>query len=222
MRVCIVGGGKVGYYLSKTLMEHGHEPIIIEIDERTCSQLAASLDFPVIHGDGTLVEMLEIAKVDGCQALIGVTGKDEANLIACQLAKKVFGVKKTVARVNNPKNAPVLKELGVDIAVSSTDNIARLIEREVETDAIHHLLSIAGGDASLTEVLLPVDFKFSGRTLAELEIPHEVVIVFLTRGQELIIPRGNTVLLGGDKVVCVAKNTAFHDLAHLWELGEHR
>ena len=222
MRVCIVGGGKVGYYLSKTLMEHGHEPIIIEIDEHTCSQLADSLDFPVIHGDGTLVEMLEIAKVDGCQALVGVTGKDEANLIACQLAKKVFGVKKTVARVNNPKNAPVLKELGVDIAVSSTDNIARLIEREVETDAIHHLMSIAGGDASLTEVLLPVDFKFSGRTLAELEIPHEVVIVFLTRGQELIIPRGNTVLLGGDKVVCVAKNTAFHDLAHLWELDEHR
>ena len=222
MRVCIVGGGKVGYYLSKTLMEHGHEPIIIESDEHACSQLADSLDFPVVHGDGTLVEILEIAKVGSCQALVGVTGKDEANLIACQLAKKVFGIKKTVARVNNPKNTPVLKELGVDIAVSSTDNIARLIEREVETDAIHHLMSIAGGDASLTEVFLPDNFKFSGRTLAELEIPHEVVIVFLTRGQELIIPRGNTVLLGGDKVVCVAKNTAFHDLAHLWDLEEHR
>ena len=222
MRVCIVGGGKVGYYLSKTLMEHGHEPIIIESDEHACSQLADSLDFPVVHGDDTLVEILEIAKVGSCQALVGVTGKDEVNLIACQLAKKVFGIKKTVARVNNPKNTPVLKELGVDIAVSSTDNIARLIEREVETDAIHHLMSIAGGDASLTEVFLPDNFKFSGRTLAELEIPHEVVIVFLTRGQELIIPRGNTVLLGGDKVVCVAKNTAFHDLAHLWDLEEHR
>ncbi len=220
MRVCIVGGGKVGYYLSKTLMEHGHEPVIIELDEQTCSHLAENLDFPVVHGDGTLVEILEIAKVDSCQALVGVTGKDEANLIACQLAKKVFGVKKTIARVNNPKNTPVLKELGVDIAVSSTDNIARLIEREVETDAIHHLMSIAGGDASLTEVFLPDDFKYSGRTLAELEIPHDVVIVFLTRGQELIIPRGNTVLLGGDKVVCVAKNTAFHDLARLWDLDE--
>lgn len=220
MRVCIVGGGKIGYYLSKTLMEHGHEPVIIELDEQTCSHLAENLDFPVVHGDGTLVEILEIAKVDSCQALVGVTGKDEANLIACQLAKKVFGVKKTIARVNNPKNTPVLKELGVDIAVSSTDNIARLIEREVETDAIHHLMSIAGGDASLTEVFLPDDFKYSGRTLAELEIPHDVVIVFLTRGQELIIPRGNTVLLGGDKVVCVAKNTAFHDLARLWDLDE--
>ena len=220
MRVCIVGGGKIGYYLSKTLMEHGHEPVIIELDEQTCSHLAENLDFPVVHGDGTLVEILEIAKVDSCQALVGVTGKDEVNLIACQLAKKVFGVKKTIARVNNPKNTPVLKELGVDIAVSSTDNIARLIEREVETDAIHHLMSIAGGDASLTEVFLPDDFKYSGRTLAELEIPHDVVIVFLTRGQELIIPRGNTVLLGGDKVVCVAKNTAFHDLARLWDLDE--
>lgn len=222
MRVCIIGGGKVGYYLSKTLMEHGHDPIIIEINEHACSRLADNLDLPVIHGDGTLVEILELARAGGCGALVGVTGRDETNLIACQLAKKVFGIKKTVARVNNPKNSEVLKMLGVDITVSSTDSIARLIEREVETDAIHHLMSIAGGDASLTEVFLPDNFKFSGRTLAELEIPHEVVIVFLTRGQELIIPRGNTVLLGGDKVVCVAKNTAFHDLAHLWDLEEHR
>lgn len=221
MRVCIIGGGKVGYYLSKTLLEHGHEPIIIEMDERACARLADNLDLPVIHGDGTLVEILELARAGGCQALVGVTGRDETNLIACQLAKRVFGIKKTVARVNNPKNSEVLKVLGVDITVSSTDSIARLIEREVETDAIHHLMSIAGGDASLTEVFLPEKFKFAGRTLAELEIPHDVVIVFLTRGQELIIPRGNTVLLGGDKVVCVAKNTAFHDLAKRWSLDEN-
>lgn len=221
MRVCIVGGGKVGYYLSKTLMEHGHEPIIIEIDEPTCARLAESLDFPVVHGDGTLVEILDIAKIGSCQALIGVTGKDESNLICCQLAKKVFGVKKTVARVNNPKNAPVLKQLGVDIAVSSTDNLAHLIEREVETAAIHHLMSIAGGDASLTEVLLPDNFKFAGRSLGELEIPEDVVIVFLTRGQNVIIPRGNTLIEAGDKVVCVAKNEAFHDLAKKWDLQDH-
>ena len=222
MRVCVVGGGKVGFYLSKTLMEHGHEPIMIEIDEHACARLADNLDFPVVHGDGTLVEILELAKIGNCQALIGVTGRDESNLIACQLAKKVFGVKKTVARVNNPKNARVLKQLGVDIAVSSTDNIAHLIEREVETDAIHHLLSIAGGDAALTEVLLPDDFKYAGRTLGELDIPHDVVIVFLTRGQELIIPRGNTTLQGGDKVVCVARNDAFHDLAKQWDLQGHQ
>ena len=122
MRVCIVGGGKVGYYLSKTLMEHGHDPIIIEIDEHTCSRLADQLELPVIHGDGTLVEILDLARAGGCGALVGVTGRDETNLVACQLAKKVFGIKKTVARVNNPKNSEVLKMLGVDITVSSTDS----------------------------------------------------------------------------------------------------
>ena len=94
MRVCIIGGGKVGYYLSKTLMEHGHDPIIIEINEHACSRLADNLDLPVIHGDGTLVEILELARAGGCGALVGVTGRDETNLIACQLAKKVFGIKR--------------------------------------------------------------------------------------------------------------------------------
>lgn len=218
MHICIVGGGKVGFYLAKTLLEHGHEPVVIEETENTCQRLANSLDIPVIHGDGTLVEILRMARLDQCKALIGVTGRDENNLIACQLAKRVFGVKKTVARVNNPKNAPVLKQLGVDIAVSSTDNIARLIEREVETDAIRQVLSVAGGEASLSEVLLPDNFRHENKSLAELSIPSDVVIIFITRGQELIIPRGNTTLHSGDRVMCVAKDTAFHDLISGWGL----
>ncbi|MEG0803814.1 MAG: NAD-binding protein [Pygmaiobacter sp.] len=218
MHICIVGGGKVGFYLAKTLLEHGHEPVVIENDEVTCQRLANSLDISVIHGDGTLLEILRIARLEECSALIGVTGRDENNLIACQLAKQVFGVKKTVARVNNPKNAPVLKQLGVDIAVSSTDNIARLIEREVETDAIRQLMSVAGGDASLTEITLPDNFAFDGKSLAELYIPEDSVIIFITRGQELIIPRGNTALKSKDHVVCVARDTALHDLTTSWGL----
>lgn len=218
MHICIVGGGKVGFYLAKTLLEHGHEPVVIEEGEAQCQRLANSLDIPIIHGDGTLVEILRMARLEDCKALIGVTGKDENNLIACQLAKQVFGVKKTVARVNNPKNAPVLKQLGVDIAVSSTDNIARLIEREVETDAIRQLMSLAGGDASLSEVLLPENFRFENKSLAELSIPADVVVIFITRGQELIIPRGSTTLHSGDRVMCVAKDTAFHDLTSGWGL----
>ena len=219
MHICIVGGGKIGFYLAQTLLEHGHEPVVIESEESTCQRLANSLDIPVIHGDGTLIEILRMARLEECKALIGVTGRDENNLIACQLAKKVFGVKKTVARVNNPKNAPVLKQLGVDIAVSSTDNIARLIEREVETAAIRQLMSIAGGDASLTEGLLPDNFKFHNKSLAELWIPEDAIIIFITRGQEVIIPRGNPPLQSGDHVVCVAKDTAFHDLTESWGLS---
>ena len=120
MRVCIVGGGKVGYYLAKTLLEHGHTPVLIEDDPAMCRKVADSLDLTVVCGDGTFAEVQESADVAHCSAMVAVTGRDEDNLIVCQLAKQVFKVKRTVARVNNPKNAAVLKKLGVDIAVSAT------------------------------------------------------------------------------------------------------
>ena len=165
MRVCIVGGGKVGYYLAKTLLEHGHTPVLIEDDPAMCRKVADSLDLTVVCGDGTFAEVQESADVAHCSAMVAVTGRDEDNLIVCQLAKQVFKVKRTVALVNNPKNAAVLKKLGVDIAVSATDNLTHLIEREVETAAIQQLLSLAGGTASLTEVLIPQGFAHAGLSL---------------------------------------------------------
>lgn len=222
MRVCIVGGGKLGYYLAQTLREHGYTPIIIEEDADTCGRIADGLDMTVIHGDGTKPEVLETAELEKCQSLVAVTGRDENNLIACQLAKQVFKVKRTVARVNNPKNAMVLKKLGVDIAVSATDNIARLIEREVETAAIRQLLSLAGGTAALTEVTVPEHFVYDGQTLAQLTIPQDVVVISVTRKDEFIIPRGSTEIRIGDKVLVLAKNDAFPNLAKAWKLRDDK
>ena len=210
MRVCIVGGGKVGYYLAKTLLEHGHTPVLIEDDPAMCRKVADSLDLTVVCGDGTFAEVQESADVAHCSAMVAVTGRDEDNLIVCQLAKQVFKV----------KNAAVLKKLGVDIAVSATDNLTHLIEREVETAAIQQLLSLAGGTASLTEVLIPQGFAHAGKTLAELVIPKDAVVISITRDGELIVPRGNTQILVNDKVVVLAKNTAFHELAQSWNLAD--
>lgn len=220
MRVCIIGGGKLGYYLAKTLHEHGHLPIIIERDASTCARIADELDMPVIHGDGTKPEMLAAAELGKCHALVAVTGQDENNLIACELAKQVHKVRKTVARVNNPKNAPVLKALGVDIVVSSTDNIARLIEREVETAAMCQLLSLAGGTASLTEINIPDEFEDDGKTLAQMKTPSNMTVVSVTRGDQFIIPNGETRIHVGDKVMVLASNETFPALAKAWRLRE--
>ena len=222
MRVCIIGGGKLGFYLAKTLIEHGHSPTIIEREFSFGEHIANSLYIPVIHGDGTTVSVLQSADAAGCQSVVAVTGRDEDNLIICQLAKRVFKVKKTIARVNNPKNASVLKQLGVDIAVSSTDNIARLIEREVETASIQQLLSLAGGTVSLTEILIPANFRYSGQTLSELVIPPDVVVISVTRGEDFIIPRGSTQIMAGDKVVVLAKDTAFHTLNTDWRIASNK
>lgn len=218
MRVCIVGGGKVGFYLAKTLCEHGHEPVVIEPDKDTCSMIANTLDIPVVAGDGTSLEVLESAGCSDCNSLIAVTGLDENNLIACQLAKRVFKCKRTIARVNNPKNLAVLKQLGVDIAVNSTDNIVRILEREVETAAIRHLLSLASGTASLIEIAVPEHFRYHGQPLSEIVIPLDFNIISVTRGSEFIIPRGNTRILSGDHLVCVTKDEAFHSVVKDWRL----
>ena len=129
MKVIIIGGGKVGYYLLKTLIEHGHEPTIIEIDKKTCTAIANELDVPVVYGDGTNIDLLEKADLANCDAVLAVSGRDENNLVACQLAKRLVPGIKTVARVNNPKNAEIMKILGIDNVISSTNTIAEMLER---------------------------------------------------------------------------------------------
>lgn len=213
MTIIVVGGGKVGYYLTKTLLDHGHEPHLIENNRSLCKHLANELDVPVFFGDGTTLEALESVGTEDADALIAVTGHDQDNLIACQLAKRKFNVKRTVARVNNPKNAVIMKQLGVDIPISSTDNIARLLEREVDTAAIKQLLSLNQGKASLSELQIPQNYKRSGVRLMELDLPAESVIVTITRSGDLIIPRGNAQILAGDKLLVVCGNEVVRELS---------
>ena len=213
MKVIVVGGGKVGYYLTKTLLEHGHKPHLIEKERNTCARAANDLDVPVICGDGSTIDVLESAETHDADALIAVTGRDQDNLIACQLAKQLFHVGRTVARINNPKNAAVMKQLGVDIPVSSTDNIARLLEREVDSASIKQLMSLNRGETSLCELVVPSQYKLDGVRLCELRLPEESIIVSITRDGRLIIPRGNTQIFSGDKVLVICHNKVVHELS---------
>ncbi|MDK2802810.1 MAG: NAD-binding protein [Oscillospiraceae bacterium] len=206
MNIIIIGGGKIGYYLVKTLLEHDHDPILIEINKKYCKFLANDLDIPVICGDGTSIEVLESAYSDDIDAFVSVTGQDETNLISCQLAKKLFNTKKTIAKVNNPRNSIIMKQLGIDIVLSSTDNIARLLEREIQSSDIKELLSINNGSAAISEINIPKDYKLSHKTLSEIDFPNEFIVISILRGDEIIIPRGNVQILPLDKIMVMSKN----------------
>ena len=218
MNVIVIGGGKVGFYLCKTLLEHGHQPMIIEQDKATCEYDSNQLDIPTINADGSTIEALTTANAARADAVIAVTGRDQDNLVACQLSKKIFHVPKTVARVNNPKNASVMKLLGVDIPISSTDNIARLLEREVDTARIKSLLSLNRGEASLSEMRLPENYVLSGKRLFELDIPEDAVITAIFRDDKLIIPRGNAQVMSGDRILVIAKDKVIHELSEALKL----
>lgn len=218
MNIIVVGGGKVGYYLTQTLLEHGHHPVLVENDKLNCRHLANDLDVPIVCGDGTTMDVLEKANVRHCDALICVTGKDENNLISCQLAKRMFGVKKTIAKVNNPKNADAVRQLGVDIVISSTDSIARLLEHEVDTSAIKQLVMINHGDSAICETMLPENYRLHGKKLMEIRLPNTVVVISVNRNGQTIIPRGDTELHSGDIILFMAKQEAMHDVRVLLKL----
>ena len=110
MKVCIAGGGKVGMYLAQSLLAHRHKVTIIEPQEMLCRSLADSLDIPVICGDAVSFDTMRTADVASCDAFVAVTGADEDNLVACQIAKREFGVDRTVARASNPKNRELLQQ----------------------------------------------------------------------------------------------------------------
>ena len=220
MKICIAGGGKVGMYLAQSLLAHRHKVTIIEPQEALCRSLADTLDIPVICGDSVSFDTLRTADVASCDAFVAVTGTDEDNLVACQIAKREFGVDRTVARASNPKNRELLHTLGVDTVVCGTDNLSHILEREIETDTIRQLLSLGGGTASLNEILLPENFKFAGHALKDIPMPGNAILVSITRDTEFIIPHGNTTLLPWDRILCLTQDDTLHLLTDAWGLTD--
>lgn len=215
MYVVVVGGGKVGYYLVKTLVERGNQVALVEKDPLRCRRLAEEFEsILTICGDGTVTGTLADAGADHADVLAAVTGKDEENLVICQLAKRKFAVARAVVRASNPKNVQVMRQLGVDLVVSSTSIIADLIQRELAQESIRTLLTFHHGDMALVEVDLREESYASGRTVQELakRIPTDSVLVSVLRGDQVIFPRGDTVLASGDTLMALSLSAHADDL----------
>lgn len=131
MYVIVVGGGRVGYYLARDLIERGEEVTLVEKDTARADWLSSQLGSMVMRGDGDEMAFLRTTGMERADVVMAVTGDDEDNLIALQLAKRYFNVKHTIARVNNPANVEVFKALGVDAAVSATEVLLGAMEQNI-------------------------------------------------------------------------------------------
>lgn len=220
MKIIIVGGGKVGFYLAKTLRGQGHETTIIEQDKERCRSCANLLDVTVCSGDGTSQNTLRAAGAEDSDVVVAVMGQDENNLICCQTAKKIFHVRKTIAKVNNPNNVEALRSLGVDTVVSATDYIIQFLEREVDLSAIRELIPLNDGEASLLEITLPENYKLAGDTLMDINLPQSCNVVCINRGGKTIIPRGQTKLHSGDVLLVVTLGTGERELRRALRLRD--
>lgn len=206
MKMVINGGGKVGSFLAMAMVKNGHLVTLIErrleVSQKVAIEVPAAL---IILGDGCDVRYQEDAGVDNADVFVSVTGDDDDNLVACQIAQGVFSVQRTVARVNNPKNEAIFRALGIE-AVSSTTIIARLIEEEISIGNVVTLQALKKGKMALVEIELPKEGSSgAGVQIQDIELPQDCVLVSIVRDDDIIIPRGETLLEGGDTVVVLTK-----------------
>lgn len=219
MNIVIIGGGKVGYYLAKTLLSFRHKISMIEVNREACRKVADELNIPVYHGDATKIDILKNAEAAKADIVIAVTGQDEDNLIVCQLAKNNFRVGKTIARINNPKNVNVFLKLGVDIPVSSTMIITDLIEQEVDYAGMKTLTSIKNNKIVVSEIVIKSTSPVFNKRVMDIKMPKDCQLVSVIKNEEVLQPGEHLVLLEGDSVIVVSDSENKQHLRDLF-VGE--
>ena len=206
MYIIVVGGGRLGYYLTKALLDEGHEVLIIERDASISQAIASEIGSVCLHGDGCEAATLAEAGTGRAEMLIAVTGDDEDNLVACQVAKHKFSVPRTIARVRNPKNEAIFKKLGIDVTVSTTNIILEHIEREVPSHPLMHLLDIQEKGLEIVEIKIPPDSATVGKQVKELSLPPDSILSLIIRKERKpIVPTTSTILKAEDQIIAVTR-----------------
>jgi trk system potassium uptake protein TrkA len=204
MFVLVVGGGKVGYYLTKELIESGHEVVLMEKDRARAAQIVDELGSIVVPHDGCEGKYLGEAGSNRADIVAAVTGDDEDNLVICQMAKHHFDVPRTIARVNNPKNEDLFRHLGVDEIISPTRMALGSIEQDIPVHELLHLAEL-DNDLEIIEAQLQADSPAVGRTPGDLVIPEACSLFAVVRNGVATPIRSDTVLQEGDKVIAIGR-----------------
>ncbi len=209
MYVIVIGGGRVGYYLTKALLDEGHEILIIERDKAISEAINEELGSICLRGDGCEIATLNEAGTDRADMVIAVTGDDEDNLVACQVAKHKFKVPRTIARIGNPRNEILFKKLGIDITISSTSVILENIEAEVPTHPLTHLLTIRDKGLEVVDIKIPSNSPIVGKQIKELVLPPGSILALIIRKESKpIIPAPDTNIQGNDQIIAVISHEA--------------
>lgn len=219
MFVIIVGGGKTGSSLAEHLLYLGHRVRVIEnrpmIVERLGREFSSEV---VLLGDGSSPGVLEQAGIQEAQVLAAVTGEDETNLVVTTLGRFEFHVPRTIARVNNPKNAWLFnQDMGVDIAVDQTDIMAKLIVEEMSLGDMMILMRLRSGEFSIVEERVDPQAIVVQKAIKDIQFPSNCTLVGIFRNDQLIIPKGDTVLEPYDEVIALAHTQQIGQLAALFE-----
>ncbi len=213
MYIIVVGGGRVGYYLTRALLDEGHEVLVIEKNATFCDIINEEMGSLCFRGDGCEAATLDEVGTSRADMLVAVTGDDEDNLVACQVAKYKYNVPRTIARIRNPQNEAIFKKLGVDVTVSTTDIILEAIEKEVPTHPLTHLLTPSDRGPGIVDIRIAPGAPTIGKLVRDLALPKGSKLGLLIRKEgKHRIPTSNTVLHEGDQIIALTPPELENDL----------
>jgi trk system potassium uptake protein TrkA len=219
MFVFIAGGGRTGAQLATHLLHENYKVRLIEHRRDLLGRLHRELPTEAIYeGNEVDPDVLEKAGLREAQVLVACTNDDATNLVLCYLARTLFGIRRTIARVNNPRSAWLFDEMfHVDVKLDQANLFSHLIQEEMSLGDMMTLLKLRRGRYSLVEEKIPPGAPAVGVALKDLGLPDECVVAGIIRDGKIILPRGSTELREGDEVLAVTDMDGAQQLSHLLE-----
>lgn len=205
-QVLLIGGRSKAKSMALSLLKQGYLVTVINSNREDCLKLAEIKGLNVIFGDGTKPYVLDEADAKNSDIAIALTSKDADNLVACQLCKKQYGVKKTVSLVSDPNKMPFFYQMGVDSVVCAVSTLTSIIEQQAFIDEMSNTIPVGEGRVQIIQVRILTESPIAGKKLWEITLPQEVIVGCVLRGDTFIIPRGDTRILEGDTLVVITSS----------------
>ena len=205
-KILLIGGRSKAKSLALSLIGQGYRVTVINGSREDCMELAQIKGLTAYCGDGTKPYVLDEAGAAECRIAIAMMSKDEDNLVACQLCKKKFNVTKTVSLVSDPKKTEFFCQMGVDSVVCAISAVTSIIQQQAFIDEMVSIIPVGYGRVQIVEVQIPEKAPCSGKKLWEIALPKEVIVGCVLRGDQTLIPRGDTRIHEGDTLVVIAGN----------------
>jgi len=215
MRIAIAGAGQVGRSIARELLGNEHEVLLIDRDP-SAIKVDSVPDAEWLLADACELSSLAEASLEQCDVVVAATGDDKVNLVFSLLAKTEYGVPRTVARVNSPRNEWVFSEAwGVDVSVSTPRMLTALVEEAVTVGDLVRLMTFRQGQANLVELTLPLDSPVVGMRVGDVIWPQDTALVTLLREGRVIVPSQDDPLESGDELLFVANQSVEAEIRNL-------
>ena len=208
MYILVIGCSEVGYHLTKALLASRHEVLVIENNYTRCELLNEELGSVAFQGDGTDQLTLKKAGANRADVLVATTNRDETNLVACQIAKHVYQIDRTIALIKDPKNEPIFQIMGIDAVINSTHLILDNLEEQLPGRPLMRLMNLRSSSMELVTITIPEDANVLGQRLGQVELPPRSYISLVVKATGVERPSADLVLEPADEIIVVTPTGA--------------